>query len=113
MGPYQKNLDVTCQANDPLTPTNMKELLYKLAHRIITSTPKPTYHHPDRMYLYLTILRELGLLDDAHQVLDSDIGKTICATSLSCNEVRRDIWRLRGMTKEEGILAEARILERK
>lgn len=52
-------------------------------------------------------------MDDAYRLLDSDIGKAICATSLSCDELRRDIWRLRGMTKEEGVLAEERISHHK
>lgn len=91
----------------------MRELLFKLAHRIIISSSSPSYTSPDRLYLHLSILRELNLLDDAHALLDTDIGKAICATSLSCNEIRREIWRSRGMMKEEGILAEARITERK
>lgn len=91
----------------------MRELLYKLAHRLITSSPTPSYQNTDRFYLHLLILRELKLLDDAHKLLDSDVGKAICATSLSCNELRREIWRLRDMTKEEGELAQARILDKK
>ena len=91
----------------------MRELLYKLAHRLIASSPTPSYQNSDRFYLHLSVLRELGHLDDAYRLLDSDIGKAICATSLSCDELRRDIWRLRGMTKEEGVLAEERISHHK
>lgn len=91
----------------------MRNILYKLAHRLISSSSTPTYLNADRFYLHLFILRELELYDDAHRLLDSDIGNIICATNLSCNEIRRDIWRLRGMIKEEGGRAEERIREKK
>lgn len=91
----------------------MRTLLYKLAHRIITSSPTPSYLNADRFYLHLSILRELELYDDAYKLLSSDVGMNICATSLSCNEVRRNIWRLRGMTRDEGELARQRIVDKK
>jgi N-terminal acetyltransferase B complex non-catalytic subunit len=91
----------------------MRTLLYKLAHRLITSSPTPSYLNADRFHLHLSILRELGLFDEAHKLLSSDIGKSICATSLSCNEIRRDIWRLRGLLKEEGEQAELQMVEKK
>lgn len=91
----------------------MRTLLYKLAHRLITSAPAPSYQNADRFHLHLSILRELELFDEAHKLLDTDIGKSISATSLSVNEIRRDIWRLRGMIKDEGKLAEARIIDKR
>lgn len=101
------------QANDAATPPAMRTLLYKLAHRLITSSPSPSHLSPDRFHLHISILRELGLYDEAHSLLDSDIGQQICSTSLLCNEVRRDIWRLKGLWKEEGVRAEVRISDKK
>ena len=101
------------QANDAATPPAMRTLLYKLAHRLVTSSPSPSHHSPDRFYLHISILRELEVYDEAFTLLDSDIGKQICSTSLLCNEVRRDVWRLKGLWIEEGARAEERIVEKK
>lgn len=87
----------------------MRGLLYKLAHRLISSSSSPTHLSSDRFHLHISILRELQLYDEAYTLLDSDVGKQICSTSLLCNEVRRDIWRLKGLFKEEGTTAERRI----
>ncbi|KAG6899742.1 hypothetical protein C0993_007271 [Termitomyces sp. T159_Od127] len=100
------------QANDPATPPTMKTILYKLAHRLVTSSPTPSYQSNDRFHLHLSVLQELELYDDAHKLLDSDIGRAICTTSLSCNEIRRNIWRKRGMIVDEGKLAMQRISEK-
>ncbi|KAG6874208.1 hypothetical protein C0995_003754 [Termitomyces sp. Mi166 len=108
---YWSVMSAVLQANDPTTPPAMRTILYKLAHRIITSSPTP-YQSNDRFHLHLSILRELELYDDAHKLLDSDIGRAICSTSLSCNEIRRDIWRKRGMILDEGKLATQRILDK-
>lgn len=91
----------------------MRTILYKLAHRLLTSSPTPSYVSADRFHLHLSILLELELYDDAHTLLDSNVGNSICATNLSCNEIRREVWRLRNMTKEEGERAQARITEQK
>lgn len=104
---------IVLQANDPLTPPAMCTVLYKLAHRLITSSSSPSYISPDRFHLHISILRKLELYDEAHALLDSDAGKQICATSLLCNEVRRDIWRLKGLWKEDGVRAEEKILQNK
>lgn len=110
---YWSVISAVLQANDAATPVTMRTLLYKLAYRLITSSPTPSYLNADRFHLHISILRELELLDDAYKLLDSDVGKNICATNLSCDELRRDIWRLRGMTKEEGERAQLRIVENK
>jgi N-terminal acetyltransferase B complex non-catalytic subunit len=91
----------------------MRTVLYKLAHRLIASSPIPSYSSADRFHLHLTILEELRLFDEAHTLLESDVGKSICSTSLVCEEIRRRIWRLRGLWKEEGANAERLIIERK
>ncbi|KAK7054789.1 mitochondrial distribution and morphology [Paramarasmius palmivorus] len=100
------------KANDVTTRPDMKTILYKLAHRLITSSPRPSTLHPDRFYLHLKILRELGLYDEAATLLDSDAGRLYCATNLSCNELRRDIAKDRGLLKEEGERAEGLIRDK-
>ncbi|KAH7922099.1 hypothetical protein BV22DRAFT_1037860 [Leucogyrophana mollusca] len=100
------------QANDPVTPPNMRTLLYKLAHRLVTSSPTPSYLSADRFHLHLTILRELQLFDEANTLLESEIGRAICSTSLACDELRREIWQMRGLWKEEGEQAQAKITDK-
>ncbi|KAJ7235444.1 actin cytoskeleton organization protein [Mycena haematopus] len=108
---YWSVISAILQANEPTTEPNMRTLLYKLAHRLVTSSPTPSYVNADRFHLHLSILRELELFDEARTLLDSDIGKSICAASLSCNEIRRDIWRRQGLLEDEGTRAELRITE--
>jgi N-terminal acetyltransferase B complex non-catalytic subunit len=100
------------QANDPATPENIRSLLYNLAHRLVTSSPTPSYFSADRLFLHLTILRELRLFDDAYKLLSSDVGNYICSTSLVCNEMRREIWRSRGMFDDEAKSAREKIVEK-
>lgn len=90
----------------------MKNLLYKLAHRLITSGKAPSYVHTDRFHLHLSILRELELYDEARVLLDHDVGKTICAANLACDELRRDITKLHNRQKQEGEFAESKIVEK-
>jgi hypothetical protein len=99
------------QANDFATPENMRSVLYKLAHRLLTSTSAPNLS-ADRLYLHLEVFRELGLTQEAVTLVDSEVGRNICATSLSCNELRREICRTGGMLKEEGEQSERLIAEK-
>ena len=105
--------DRNAQAKDVITPQAMRPILFKLAHRLITSSPTPSYVNADRFHLHLFLLRELELYDEAEQLLDSDIGKSICATSLSCDEIRRDIWHRQGRTQQESDRAERLIVDKK
>jgi N-terminal acetyltransferase B complex non-catalytic subunit len=91
----------------------MRELLFKLAHRLVTSSPTPSYISSERFYLHLTILKELKLWDEANTLLVSNIGQKLCAASLICDEIRREIWKLRGLSKEEGEKAQVKITESK
>lgn len=95
------------------TPEKMRPILFELAHRLITSSPTPSYIYAERFHLHLSILLELGLWDEADKLIESDVGKNICSTSLSCNEVRRNIWRKRGLLQQEGDCAEKLIVEKK
>lgn len=100
------------QANDPLTPAAFRPVLYKLAHRLITSTPTPSFYSADRFYVHLTILKELELWDEATTLLSTEIGQAISNTSLTVDELRREIWKLKGSGKEEGERAQSKILEK-
>ncbi|KAJ7063373.1 actin cytoskeleton organization protein [Mycena amicta] len=108
---YWHVVSAILQANEPSTAPEMRVLLFKLAHRLVTSSPTPPYVNADRFHLHLVIVRELRLLDEARTLLESDVGRGICAASLACNEVRRDIWRMNGLYQEEGAKAESRITE--
>lgn len=110
---YWSVMSAILQANDPSTPEQMREVLYKLAHRLLESSPTTTLYSSERLYLHLTVLRELKLYDDAQKLLETSVGQAMCATNLSCDEIRRDICRLKGMVQEEGTRAQARILEKK
>ncbi|CCM04607.1 uncharacterized protein FIBRA_06789 [Fibroporia radiculosa] len=110
---YWSIMSAVLQANDPTTPANFRSVLYKLAHRLISTTSALSYYNADRFYLHLVILRELALYDEAHELLETDVGKKICASNLACDDLRRDVWRLKGLYKEEGIRARQRIEEAK
>ncbi|KAF9227685.1 hypothetical protein BS17DRAFT_774157 [Gyrodon lividus] len=108
---YWSVMGAILQASDPSTTPNMKILLYKLAHRLVTSSPSPSYLTADRFHMHISILKELQLYDEANALLESEIGKTICSTSLACNQTRRDIWRERNLLKEEGERAQQKIID--
>ncbi|THH26464.1 hypothetical protein EUX98_g7719 [Antrodiella citrinella] len=101
------------QARDTSTPPALRPVLYKLAHRLVSTASNPSYHSADRLYVHLLILRELELYDEALSILDTEIGKAICDTSLTCDEMRRGIKKLKGLVKEEGELAQSRVVDKK
>ncbi|KAF5315874.1 hypothetical protein D9611_004760 [Ephemerocybe angulata] len=109
---YWSVISAVLQADDPGTPAAMRTILYKLAHRLIESSPTPSYVGAERFYLHLLVIRELKLNEEADKLLNSDIGQKICAVSLACDELRRKIWGDRGMAAEEGVHAEKRIVEK-
>ncbi|KAF9535277.1 actin cytoskeleton organization protein [Crepidotus variabilis] len=110
---YWSIISAVLQARDPTTPDNMRSILFKLAHRLITGSPTPSYVNAERFHLHLSILRELELWEEADKLLDSDVGKNICSTSLVCNEVRREIWHRQGRRQQEAERAEKLIVEKK
>ncbi|KIK57739.1 hypothetical protein GYMLUDRAFT_45908 [Collybiopsis luxurians FD-317 M1] len=109
---YWSVISSVLQAKDPNTPPEMRNVLYKLALRLITSAPNPSSVHSDRFHLHLTILRELSEYGEALSLLDTPAGQNICETNLACNEIRRDLMRLKGSLEEEGKRAGQRILEK-
>ncbi|KAI0273734.1 N-acetyltransferase B complex non catalytic subunit-domain-containing protein [Gloeopeniophorella convolvens] len=101
------------QANDPTTAPEMRQILFKLAHRLISALWKPAEAHADRLYLHLTILQHLQLYDDARKILETESAQFICARNLACDYLRRDIMKAGGWLKEEAEIAEQRLLEKK
>ena len=53
------------------------------------------------------------MYDEAYELIEGEAGKIICSQFLVCEELRREIWKLKGLTKEAGERAEQRILEAK
>lgn len=100
------------KARDPATPTSMRPVLFKLSHRLLSSAVIPTHLSADRFYLQLNILKELELWDEAHQLLITDPAKAICETSLIVDEIRREVWRQKGLWDEEKQIAQRRITEK-
>ncbi|KIP09553.1 hypothetical protein PHLGIDRAFT_102803 [Phlebiopsis gigantea 11061_1 CR5-6] len=100
------------QANDATTQPTLRPVLFKLAHRLLSSAQTPSFYSSDRFYVHLTILKELELWDDATALLSSEIGQTICSTNLTIDELRREIWKAKGSMKEEGERAQQRVKEK-
>ena len=100
------------QAHDPTTPENMKPILFKLAAKLLEQSPNPSFVSADRFHLHLSVLKETADWEAANKLLDTDIGRVICDTNLSCNELRREIIRAQGKLREEGATAEVRIGEK-
>ncbi|KAI9509646.1 N-acetyltransferase B complex non catalytic subunit-domain-containing protein [Russula earlei] len=101
------------QANDPMTAAEMRNILLKLAHRLITASWKQGEVHPDRLHLHTTILQQLGLHKDARELLDTESGRLLCARNISCDYLRREIMKAGGWQSEEGITAEERVVEKR
>ena len=91
----------------------MRDILLKLAHRLITASWKQVEVHPDRLYLHTSILQQLGLYTDARELLDTESGRFLCARNLSCDYLRREIMKAGGWKAEEGVIAEQRIVEKR
>lgn len=91
----------------------MRDILLKLAHRLIAASWKQVEVHPDRLYLYTSILQQLGLYEDARELLNTESGRFLCARNLSCDYLRREIMKAGGWQTEEGVIAEQRIVEKR
>jgi N-terminal acetyltransferase B complex non-catalytic subunit len=92
----------------------MKPVLFKLAHRLLTNlSPRALQASVDRGYLYLDVVSELELWDEADAFLNSELGQLFCSNSLHCDELRRKTQQTRGLWKQEGDLAKQRIQEKK
>jgi N-terminal acetyltransferase B complex non-catalytic subunit len=92
----------------------MRPILLKLAHRLLTSLPPQIIlTTADRFYLYLTVLIELELWEDADGLINDNIGTVVCSSSLACNELRRQMVQKRGLWEQEGKRARELIQEKK
>jgi hypothetical protein len=96
-----------------MTAGEMRDILLKLAHRLIAASWKQMEVHPDRLYLHTIILQQLGLHKDARELLDTETGQFLCARNLSCDYLRREIMKGGGWQTEEGVIAEQRIIEKR
>lgn len=96
-----------------MTAAEMRDILLKLAHRLMAAAWKQVEVHPDRLYLYTSILHQLGLYKDARKLLDTESGRHLCARNLSCDYLRREIMKAGGWQTEEGDVAEQRIVEKR
>ncbi|RXW20882.1 hypothetical protein EST38_g4951 [Candolleomyces aberdarensis] len=110
---YWSVISAILQANDPSTPGTMRTILYKLAHRLIDSSPTPSYLNADRFYLHLLVVRELKLFEEADKLLNSEVGQKICSISLSCDELRRKIWKEQDLVENERTRATNLIKEKR
>ena len=96
-----------------MTAAEMRDILLKLAHRLIAAAWKQVEVNPDRLHLYTTILHQLGLYGDARELLDTESGRFICARNLSCDHLRRETMKAGGWQTEEGDIAEERVVEKR
>ncbi|TBU65814.1 N-acetyltransferase B complex non catalytic subunit-domain-containing protein [Dichomitus squalens] len=110
---YWNAMGALLQANDPTTPETLRTILFKLAHRLLSQVQAPAVFYAERFHLHLTVLKELKLYDEAYDLVESESGRIVCSSSLACEELRREIWKLKGLTKEAGEHAEKQILEAK
>lgn len=90
----------------------MRPILFKLSHRLLSSAIVPSHLSADRFYLHLNILKELELWDEAHKLLIVAPGQAICETSLIVDEIRREVWKHKGLWEEEKQIAQRRITEK-
>jgi N-terminal acetyltransferase B complex non-catalytic subunit len=91
----------------------MRDILFRLAHRLMSAAWEHAEAHPERLYLHISILQQLGLHKDARELLDTETGRFLCSRNLSCDHLRRDIMKAGGWHKEEADIAKERILEKR
>jgi N-terminal acetyltransferase B complex non-catalytic subunit len=91
----------------------MRPILLQLAHRLLkTKDMRDLCHTPDRFYLWLDVLLEADLMDEAEALTKDELCKLMCEASLSCDELRRKVVQKRGLWEQEGKLAKERIQEK-
>ncbi|KAF8505036.1 N-acetyltransferase B complex non catalytic subunit-domain-containing protein, partial [Hysterangium stoloniferum] len=88
---YWSIMAAVLQANDPHTPAPTRSMLFGLSLRLIETASTPSIATPDRFYLHLSILFELGRLAEADKLLSTEAGQRLCATSLVIDEVRSQV----------------------
>ncbi|KIJ41164.1 hypothetical protein M422DRAFT_31798, partial [Sphaerobolus stellatus SS14] len=106
---YWSIMAAVLQANDPHTPAPTRSMLFGLSLRLIETAQTSSFTTPDRFYLHLSILFEMGRLSEAHKLLSTPAGQHLCATSLVIDEVRSQVAVKRNVWKAEGELAKERL----
>ncbi|KAL5489723.1 MDM20 [Sanghuangporus weigelae] len=108
---YWSVLSAMLQANDVSTPPTMRPVLQKLAHRLLEGAKLPPHASADRLHVHLTVLKTLGMHDDAAALVDTEEGKAVAKTSLIVDEVRRELVQARRDFPAEGKRATQKIEE--
>ena len=110
---YWSVLSAMLQSNDCTTPTQMRPVLQKLAHRLLADVELPPHASADRLHVHLSVLKTLGLADDAAKLLDTEEGKAISKTSLVVDELRRELVKIRSDFEAEGTRARGKLVDEK
>lgn len=110
---YWSVLGAMLQANDATTPPAMRPVLQKLALRLLGGAEVPAHASADRLHVHLSVLKTLGMHEEAAALLDSEEGKAVAKTSLVVDELRREIVQARSDFEAEGVRARARIVDEK
>ncbi|OCB92030.1 actin cytoskeleton organization protein [Sanghuangporus baumii] len=108
---YWSVLSAMLQANDVSTPPTMRPVLQRLAHRLLEGAKIPPHASADRLHVHLTVLKTLGMHDDAAALVDTEEGKAVAKTSLIVDEVRRELVQARRDFPAEGKRATQKIEE--
>lgn len=106
---YWSVLCAMLQASDVTTPPTMRPVLQKLAQRLLEGCKIPPHGSADRLHVHLTVLKTLGMYDQAAALLDTEEGKAVAKTSLIVDEVRRELVQARRDFEAEGIRATEKI----
>ncbi|KZS91044.1 TPR-like protein [Sistotremastrum niveocremeum HHB9708] len=110
---YWSIMSTVLQASDLSTDPAMRPILLKLALRLIESSGSPSIASPDRFYLNLTVLRDLERYEEALNLLEGDVGKHLCDTSLVLEELRHELAMTLGKRESELQIARTRLTERR
>lgn len=110
---YWAVLGALLQANDMNTSEAMRNVLFKLAARLLEQTEVPPYATSERMYVHITVLQALEEYGKAAALLDTEEGKMVVKMSLVVDELRREVVKKREDWATEGGRARARIVDEK
>lgn len=110
---YWSVLSAMLQSNDCTTPEQMRPVLQKLALRLLADGELPPHASADRLHVHLSVLKTLGLADEAAKLLETEEGKAIAKTSLVVDELRRDLVKARKDFEAEGTRARGKLVDEK
>ncbi|KAG8881321.1 hypothetical protein FRB97_009663 [Tulasnella sp. 331] len=84
-------------------------MLLTLALRLIQNSPIPSHISPDYFWLHLTILKSMDKIEDAFELITSEKGRKLCEASLLVEELRRDIFKMKGAYQQEAEICSGRL----